>query len=1553
MRTVHFLLGLTVCCIQAKAQLSGTLTIPSDYPSLSALISDLNQHGVSGPLTVQLPAQYTETVPPGGLMLTATGSAAAPIVFRKSGQGANPLLIAYGGGKGTPGAMNQDGIWRLIGSDYVTIDGIDLLDPNTANPETMEFGFGFFKADAHNGCHNNLIQNCVITLNRVNNAAGTGPAGDGSRGIDVVNALAGVHNLAVTVLSASGSHSYNRFYANTIRNCNIGISLSGFVDTSPFGYADKGNELGGLLMSEGNRILDYGGGGTASSAAAIRALAQQDLRVVHNFINNNTGTGLNHPALLRGIYLSNAGGTHLSVLHNTLTLHGGATASRLSVIENASGSSPAPDTVSIRHNLILGCTYVSAVSGPFYGIWNNAAPEFLQISDNTFTGNSTGALSGSTYLIYNNGAVRSGIQMNNNRLSFTYQGSAPYTGGMFSICNTGGGGALSLEISDNIFSDYRYIGHAGTGGLYFIHNTGHTRISSVRRNRWSDLSMYHQGTQYLISHQASTQTLLDLRDNTAEEISRTAAAGATYLCYSAGASPGTCVQYISGNHFSGIHAMVPGTGQFYGICSMDGTGSTYPRKVIGRNSLQDIRINSTGVFYGYYASHLGDSASLASAVHQNTLHSVSRQGPLYGLYITGTVSAAAAPDISENLIRDLSSSGPAAGLYGIFLAGGGAGIDCQRNRVAGLWQNGASGTASGLYVSGAVNTTLSNNVIGEVSAPNSSAANAVNGIYIQSGTSARLIYNTVYLSALSTGGNFNSNALYCFSNTALLLKNNILVNRSSGGTGIACAYRRSSTSLNGHMQGSDHNFLYAGVPGPSRVILQAGVSSYTSLAAFQAALSPRESSSVSEDPVFLNTSSASPNFLRLSPHILSSAESGASPDPGVTRDLDHRPRYGNPAYTGTGTAPDIGAYEYEQNLSPCSTALAGTLSLLKEARCEGQALSLYSEGYTSGTGVLHQWRVSAVPGGPYIPVSGGTGAMTPEYTSASLPAGSYYFVLETTCTHVPVSALSPEFELVVLPLPPAVAALSSTLVCEGDTVFLSGQAPPGMGYKWQGPKGFVSVQQHPVLLNTKAVAAGVYTFSAISNGCASPGSSVALSVSEISLSLSAGVNSICLGGSATLSLSTSGSSYTWSTGETTSTIQVSPGMDSIYRVLARNEDNCQVQDSLKITVITPSIAAINATGCGGSAVLTLSVQAFSASQVQWYASPVSTQVLASGQAFNLVVSADTLLYAEAQAPMSGCQSPRIPVSAILAPYPVLSAQAQPSAVCPGQPATLTAMGAQSYFWTGLGAGHSRVVTPGETRSYLYSGLSVLGCQAWDSVRVEVYPLPLIQTAQSATMVCPSSVVHFTASGAEAFFWDTGANGALNTVTPAVNSTYTVYGTNSYGCLSTRTLAVFTRSVPVVEVISSRDQICPGEVVTFTASGAVSYTWLPGAHVGSTFSASPVVPSVYNAIGRSINTCTSVGMAGVDVEACVGTLSDAGAENGIRVYPNPSPGVLKLDWQAPGSCGISVFSPAGGCVFQAVLSRDRRELDLSWLPKGLYFLELNAGGGVLKQRLVLY
>ncbi len=889
----------------SKAQISGIFTVPGSYTSVAAVITDLNTQGVNGPVTINIAAGYTETAPVNGFSLTATGTTTSPIIFQKSGAGANPLITAYTGGAGTPATVLQDGVWRLIGSDYITIDCIDITDPNTTNPATMEFGYGFFKASQIDGCQNNTIKNCVISLNKNNNAAGGTLAVDGSRGIEVVNALSGAHTTIVTVTLAAGSNSNNKFYSNTIQNCNIGISMIGFAAASPFTLADTGNDIGGTSAATGNSIINFGGGGTAPAnpAAAVRTLAQYNINVSFNTINNNNGLGVNHINTLRGIYLNTAVSANASINNNTLTIKGGTTTAQISVIENVSGATAANNTVTIDNNLITNCTHSLATSGIFNGIYNTASSAYLSISNNTFTNNTSNATSGAIYLIRNTGAVTTQVALNNNNFSHSLTGAAAHTGALYNINNTGGATTASLSIAGNNFSNFNHVNVTGTGAFYCMNNTADFAYSTYSLNVCNNVTLNNSGSNYFMYNSGSTHSLLTVSNNSLTNYVRTGASGAFYCYYGAAATAPTASHIFSNNLFSNITSTVSGTGIFYGITNLEGNTSPYPKKTIFNNILSNINYNSTGTFYGLYITDLGDGGTTSgSSIYNNLVSNITFGDLTYGLYVATPTSLNYMGSIYSNTVTNLTTNGATSLVHGSYIGSSQAGIRFFNNKIYDITANGATGTANGIYAVASTTSNIYNNLVGNIYAPFSTGANRANGIYVSAGTNINIYYNSVYLNGTSTGADFSSNAIYAATGPVVTLRNNIFVNLSTPtGTGVTAAYRRSSTTLTSYGSTSNNNLFYAGVPSPNTVIYTDGTTFNQTLGGFKTTVAPRDAVSVTENPTFVSTVGSSPSFLDLSTSIPTQAESGAATIAGITTD-----------YAGTvrnATTPDIGAWE--------------------------------------------------------------------------------------------------------------------------------------------------------------------------------------------------------------------------------------------------------------------------------------------------------------------------------------------------------------------------------------------------------------------------------------------------------------------------------------------------------------------------------------------------------------------------------------------------------------------------------------------------------------------
>jgi hypothetical protein len=126
-----------------------------------------------------------------------------------------------------------------------------------------------------------------------------------------------------------------------------------------------------------------------------------------------------------------------------------------------------------------------------------------------------------------------------------------------------------------------------------------------------------------------------------------------------------------------------------------------------------------------------------------------------------------------------------------------------------------------------------------------------------------------------------------------------------------------------------------------------------------------------------------------------------------------------------------------------------------------------------------------------------------------------------------------------------------------------------------------------------------------------------------------------------------------------------------------------------------------------------------------------------------------------------------------------------AAICSGSSVVLVPLGTDFYTISG----GSFTVSPSTTTSYSVTGTSTAGCVSDEAVvGVTVNALPAIAISGS-TVVCAFSTSSLSASGAVTYVWNEGQVNATIAITPSVNTSYTVTGTDANGCMNTANIAV--------------------------------------------------------------------------------------------------------------------------------------------------------------------
>ncbi|MBK9333045.1 MAG: hypothetical protein IPM96_11725 [Ignavibacteria bacterium] len=635
--TLFVFFAITGFSLNSFAVLSGTKTIPGDFATIKEAIDTLNAQGVgAGGVIFNVAAGHTETSSNIVIaILTDPPTAANPVVFQKSGAGVNPLITA------APGiSPSFDGIIKFSGADYITFDAIDLLDPNTNTGDgVVEWGYALMRASTTDGSQNNVIKNCVITLQKISSL---------TYGIYIVNR--DINGATVIPADLNGQNSYNKLYGNTISNVYKGIVVISASTTR-----DIDNEIG-VLGETPNTITNWGG--STIAAEGIRCEGQVNVKIINNVINGGNGTANAVVGIIATLFGTSALAPNYEISNNTVTVNSNQSSSATYGIRALATA----DTIRMNNNIIENCVTNYTGTANFNAMVHDAVAlsDAAYINGNIVRNNShTGT--GSVTLIGCSGDMNY-LEMRSNEV---YGNTRTSISGIMN-CLLAADAAV-MYCNSNLVYNNTMPNTSGTtaSNLYGYINSGSPGNENVYDNTIYNLTVGGSSTAagaltVGIRSNAAAGTVKNIYGNTIYGLSSVAGSFTTGGVFGIYSTAGASINIYNNKIYDITNNFATGTA---GGCWVS-TGSSF---MIYNNFISGIKAPNSSQVNGVVGIHSSTTTTNSNiGIYYNSIYLTASGGSTFGssgVSATGNATATTANlDLRNNIIINLSTPGSTSGV---------------------------------------------------------------------------------------------------------------------------------------------------------------------------------------------------------------------------------------------------------------------------------------------------------------------------------------------------------------------------------------------------------------------------------------------------------------------------------------------------------------------------------------------------------------------------------------------------------------------------------------------------------------------------------------------------------------------------------------------------------------------------------------------------------------------------------------------------------------------------------------------------------------------------
>ncbi|MBP7388909.1 MAG: T9SS type A sorting domain-containing protein [Chitinophagales bacterium] len=571
----------------------------------------------------------------------------------------------------------------------------------------------------------------------------------------------------------------------------------------------------------------------------------------------------------------------------------------------------------------------------------------------------------------------------------------------------------------------------------------------------------------------------------------------------------------------------------------------------------------------------------------------------------------------------------------------------------------------------------------------------------------------------------------------------------------------------------------------------------------------------------------------------------------------------------------------------------------------------------SGNGV----DITSIPTGTSINRTGNSDSNTAaDFVWASLSINAQNAGLSSVFVGGSCNSQRVPVSVKVNPLP-SVDLGADTTQCGGTVSLDAGNA--GSSFSWN-----TSDVSQTILVTATANPSVTVTDA---NGC-SASDNISVTIGSFPV-VNIGNDVLQCGGSVLLDAGNAGANFAWNNGATTQDITAT--FTDTYSVTVTNAANCSASDTAIVTINDLPVINLGAdvVQCGGSVVLDA---ANAGSGFAWSSGETSQTITLTASSSNSVTVTDA----------NNC-SASDSIDVVINEVPVIDLGSDVSQ-CAGS-VTLDAQNSgATYLWSNGATTQTLEVIATATVDVLVTNAS--NCSASDTVEISINDFPVVNLGNDVEQ-CAGTVALDAGNAGSTFTWSNG----LSTQSITVNSsgTYSVNVESPEGCETQDTVEIVINPLPAV-TFTLDDTLCLS-TSPLTLTGGLP---LGGTYSGTDVNNGIFAPSATGVVAITYlyvdsNNCSNSSTENVLVDVCSG-ISDVVANLSMDVYPNPSSGKLNVvigDF-LPQTYTLQLLASDGRLVWSGRVAEQQTVLNLEFMAKGVYTLQLRGPGVVGIKRIIL-